>query len=493
MARQARLGNFTRVTAAFFAATVAVVALLFTGVSPAFAAYTWGPAARVYDQEVVGSSLAVDGNTVIAAWASWTNTGGVIETSTKTGAGSWTQPVTVEALGLDEYKPNIAVDASGRVSLIWMRYDIPHATTVIVSSSRTRHGSWSNPVTLSDPADTVSDNPQIVSDAEGNVTAAWGESVAGTADVMWSSHAAGEAWRPAQSGYGQSNAINDFELAGGSQTGYQNLIVDQQTTQPSTYLELSFRAIVENTVNGPITHIVPELRQLLDTGCNSIAGTHTVVVGTSFYMVYECFHDTGSSIHFRQRDEGGSWGHIVEVSGTHISTSNPVFAVNAAGDVEVAWTQLDGSARVMGTAHRTGAGMWSAPQTIGATDARGFPQIVARPDNSFVLTWDTIPAPNCTVKVALMSASGTVTSVTSLSQPSSSSFLPEIAAAANGDVTITWQSSTLDSRTLSAQAESQLSNTGQNSSTLALIATLATVLVSLGLGLSLLRSLKKAP
>jgi len=78
--------------------------------------------------------------------------------------------VNVSDPGQDGFEPQVAQDGSGNVFTVYTRSD---GTNFRVQyATRTAAGSWSAPVTLSDPGQGAS-SPQIASDSAGNAVAVW--------------------------------------------------------------------------------------------------------------------------------------------------------------------------------------------------------------------------------------------------------------------------------------------------------------------------------
>jgi len=87
-----------------------------------------------------------------------------------TAAPTFLTAATVSDPGQDGFEPEVAQDGSGNVFAVWTRSD---GTNFRVQyATRTPSGSWSAPVTLSDPGQGAS-GPIISSDAAGNALVAW--------------------------------------------------------------------------------------------------------------------------------------------------------------------------------------------------------------------------------------------------------------------------------------------------------------------------------
>jgi len=81
--------------------------------------------------------------------------------------------INISAAGEDAFEPQVVVDGSGNVHSVWTRSDGTHFR--IQYATRTPGGAWSTPVNLSDPGESAS-QPQIDVDASGNVLVVWSRS-----------------------------------------------------------------------------------------------------------------------------------------------------------------------------------------------------------------------------------------------------------------------------------------------------------------------------
>jgi hypothetical protein len=97
-------------------------------------------------------SLAIDSaGRNVAVWFSSIGGKNVIQSSTSLAGGSWSVPVNVSSLGFDSYGPKIAIDSSGRATLVWHQVNSA-GHLVIEAATSISGGDWSTPLALSAPA-----------------------------------------------------------------------------------------------------------------------------------------------------------------------------------------------------------------------------------------------------------------------------------------------------------------------------------------------------
>ena len=133
---------------------------------------TWTPAEPIsVTGEVCAPQIAVDraGNAT-AVWKSFDGTHFIVQAKTKPIGGSWQDPENLSDDGQSADVPQIAVDGAGNATAVWKRYNGTHV--IIQARTKPFGGSWQDPENLSDEG-LDADLPQIAVDAAGNATAVW--------------------------------------------------------------------------------------------------------------------------------------------------------------------------------------------------------------------------------------------------------------------------------------------------------------------------------
>ncbi len=143
-----------------------------------------------YDADSPEIAVDADGN----ATAVWTSTSGPvsnIQSSTKPFGESWLGPVILSGSGLSAATPQIAVDAARNVTVVWQKFD---GNYVIQASTKLFGESWQSLENISDSAPLLAQGPQIAVDAAGNATAVWIQSDGTHGIVQASTKLFGESW-----------------------------------------------------------------------------------------------------------------------------------------------------------------------------------------------------------------------------------------------------------------------------------------------------------
>ena len=125
--------------------------------------------------------VVVDGSgNVHSVWSRSDGTAFRIQYSTRTPSGPWSDPVSISGSGQDASEPQLDVDPSGNLLILWTRSD--GANLRIQSTFKPLGGSFTAPVYISDPAFDAGE-PRVDFDAAGKAVAVWSRSDGTTPDI----------------------------------------------------------------------------------------------------------------------------------------------------------------------------------------------------------------------------------------------------------------------------------------------------------------------
>jgi len=108
-----------------------------------------------------------------AATAVWTRFDGaaqVVQSATRSSGVGWSSSSTVSAAGVEAEQPQVAVDARGNATALWVR--VQGIDRTVLAARRTSNGSFGAPTAISASGD-GGHFPRLAFDAEGNATASW--------------------------------------------------------------------------------------------------------------------------------------------------------------------------------------------------------------------------------------------------------------------------------------------------------------------------------
>jgi hypothetical protein len=139
----------------------------------------------------------------IAAWSEFTAAGSIVEAVSWTATGTFGSVVQLSGLGQSEFLPDLGVNETGTALVVW-----PQATTFsgssyqVLSATRPAGGSWSAATAVSSIIPQAN-SPRVALDGSGNATVVWEQS--GTVDA---------ATRPVGGPWSSSALIETSSLAG---------------------------------------------------------------------------------------------------------------------------------------------------------------------------------------------------------------------------------------------------------------------------------------
>lgn len=148
------------------------------------------PIMVVDEGESQGPQVAINGSGVaVATW--WRNdaSNAIIQASRLSGA-TWSSPANVSAIGRDGSQSHVGIDGAGNATSVWVDYDGVHWTAQW-SRLPTASTTWATPQALSGLGQDIA-NPQVAVNAAGDATAVWVKF--GLHDQVQSESFAGSTW-----------------------------------------------------------------------------------------------------------------------------------------------------------------------------------------------------------------------------------------------------------------------------------------------------------
>jgi hypothetical protein len=125
--------------------------------------------------------VVVDGSGIVhSVWSRSDGTAFRVQYSTRTANGTWSDPVNISGSGQDASEPQLDVDRSGNLLVLWTRSDGTNLR--IQSTFKPVGGSFTTPVDISDPGFDAGE-PRVDFDAAGKAVAVWSRSDETTPDI----------------------------------------------------------------------------------------------------------------------------------------------------------------------------------------------------------------------------------------------------------------------------------------------------------------------
>lgn len=328
--------------------------------------------------------------------------------------------------------PAAAVDANGNVTVVWVKNDTAATTLdsfVYTNSSSTWSGA--QPVIASLSSTGTIQNPAVVVDPNGVVTAAWVQNN-GTRNVLNSNRYSSGAW-------GSTATQVDSSTATGAVSS-PNLAVDTSGNVTAVWVQVlnnATRTILNSSRYSSSWSSPVEVDSSSATG-----GVSSPVIGIdkSGAVMAAWLQSNGTrNILNASRYSAGAWATPAEVDSSTATSgaTAPVLAEDAAGNVTVAWFQFNGVNAVFANRYTASTGLWgTAPTAVSNSGNAQNPAIVIDVAGNVTLSW---------VQAGSTYASTYFISTTTWSTPLSLGLAddnntptPALAVDGAGDVTALW-------------------------------------------------------
>ncbi|SEB50645.1 PKD domain-containing protein [Nocardioides exalbidus] len=266
---------------------------------------------------------ANDRGDLVAVWESGPSTTSRIQASVRGASGGWSAAETLSEAGQGASSPSVTIDRTGRATVLWVRSDGTNRR--VQASSRGANGAWSTPTTLSE-AGNAARQPSVGVDGTGRLTAVWGRSDGANYRVQSSTRAPDGDWT------------------------------------------------VASTIS--------------DAGQSASAPTVAVADDGTATALWIRSDGASPRIQATSRPQGSGWSIPVNISDPDQNVfGGPAAAVDAAGVVTVAWSQLVGANYRIQVSIRRPDGLWTPGTAISVAGQNGLYPAVASRGAHTVVTW----------------------------------------------------------------------------------------------------------
>ena len=444
---------------------VAGALVIFLGVitaAPASAATVeWSTPANLSEagQGANDPRIAIDGSgNVVAVWlrfdadsnriaqSSWSDDGGA----------SWSAPVNLSDPGEWAYDLNVVVDGSGVGHAVWSRSDGDNGR---VQYTRSVDGgaSWSAPVNLSTAGGSAG-RPQVAVDGSGNLVAVWNRSD-GNNDIIQSS-------RSINSGVSWSTPV-DLSLTGQDATN-SRVAADGSGTVVAVWMRSDGNEDIiqaSRSTNGGVSWSSPANLSESDESSNHV---RLAVDGSGNAVALWSRDPRGDTIVQSSRLLAGgvSWSTPVNISTIGLSATTPQIAIDGSGNVVAVWRLLDIGGTIIQSSRLVAGGVgWSTPEQLSVFSETGTssdnPQVAANGSGNAVAVWQQGNGSNTIIRFSQSTDGGASWSEpTDLSELGQSAITPEVAVDGSGNAVALWRRSNGENDIIQASFSSAIDGGG---------------------------------
>jgi hypothetical protein len=283
-------------------------------------------------QDALLPQIAVDVNgNATAVWKRFNGTNDIIQSSTKLFGGIWqTTPDDLSASGQNALLHQIAVDANGNATAVWLR------NFIIQSSTKPFNETWQAvPDDLSAPGQTASE-PQIAVDANGNATAVWWRFNGINNIIQSSTKPFGGTW--------QSPDDLSVAVAGQDALGPQ-IAVDANGNATAVWQEFNgTNNIIQSSTKpfGGIWQAIPD--DVSTPGQDARFSQIAVDANGNATAVWGRYSGTNNVIQSSTKPFGGIWQTTPDDLSVHSqAVGSPQIAVDASGNATAVWWRSNGT------------------------------------------------------------------------------------------------------------------------------------------------------
>ena len=422
-------------------AVVGALALAPTGASAA----GWLPAVNASPvlsnaSQFSGSlqDVAVDaqGNAT-AVWVQWVGLGDtkILEAATRPAGGGWSAPVQLSQAGEQPLSPKVVVSPDGDTAVVWFGFD--GSSEVVRAATRPAGGAWSQPVALSD-ADEYAAEPDVAIDPQGNATAVW------TTGPQFEYGFVQTATRPAGGSWSEPVALSDESEA----AALPHIASDSEGNLTAIWVLGGEEGIIQSKARPAGGGWSSEAVDV--SGEEALSSYPQIAIdgqGDAVVVWQQKDIPAPSGFHYfiqTARRAEGSWSTPLTISTEDGLAMNPALAVDPDGNATVIWVWAPlatGMAHGLQARSGTAGGTWGAITYV-ATRASAFDpsessiQLLADPQGNVTAVWEGWSAPNNIVRSAYRTVGGPWSAPVTLS--TGDSFIPAAAIDPQGAVTAVW-------------------------------------------------------
>ena len=389
--------------------------------------------------------VAVDGGgNIYAVWeddnATNSNNSNILLSRSTDGGVTFSTPTNVSKSPGLSFSPRIAVDTSGGVNVVWVD-NTPGHQTIFFSRSTDGGVNFSTPVNISnDPSDSA--NPQIAVDATGNISVVWENDTINLGVFYAHSTDGGVSFSSplplstnTSGSYGPQLAVD----ANG------NIFVVWEDDF-STRAHVSF----SRSADKGATFSTPQLNLSKDSTGNSTAPMIALDGGGNINVVWVDDSPGYFAIFFtRSSDNGTTFSTAKGISNTSGDSANPQLAVDASNNVHVVWQhntpQVFNSDIFFARSADGGATFTNPPLNLSANPGNSTnPWLAVDSAGNLNLGWaDTTPTIRGNILFSQSADAGvTFSAPQNLSNDAGGSSNVQIAADKNGNLDVVWSDGT---------------------------------------------------
>ena len=345
-------------------------------------------------QDAFDAVVALDAQGVATAvWDRFNGSNHIVQAAIRPWGGVWQAPVDLSVAGGDAGIPQVALDAHGDATAVWIRSD---GTNYIVQAAiRPAGGTWQAPVDLSVPGQEARE-PGIAVNAQGDATAIWRRSNGTNYIVQSATRPAGSTWQ----------APVDLSVAGQSALG-PRVAVDSQGDATAVWQRPNGANSIVQAALRPAGGVWQAPVDVSVGGQDAFDPEVVLDAQGVATAVWDRFNGSNYIVQSAIRPAGGVWQAPVDLSVTGQNVAIPQVALDTHGNADAVWERSNGATDIVQGAIRPAGGTWQAPVDLSAPGQNAVnPQIAFDLQGDATAVWQRFNATNYIVQAAGYDAAG---------------------------------------------------------------------------------------
>lgn len=315
--------------------------------------------------------------------------GEIVHAATRPAGGEWSEPVTLSKVGEQAVEPNIAIDALGNVTAIWIG-GVGWEEGVVEAATLPAGGEWGKPVELSDDS-RAAGSPQLAVDSQGELTAVWVLNIVNRDEgaVQSKTRPAGGSWSSEAVDVSSSDALATNPRIALDAQGDATAVWQLKDIPGASGFHYLVQSALRQDGDWGAPQTISREDALADKPEVTVDPDGNATVVWSFSPI---FTGLPTGLQTRSRTAGGSWGDTVFLTtrpgGVEPNESNVQLAADPQGNVTAVWGAWSVPTEVVRAARLPAGGTWSAPVNLSSTSAYSlWPRLAMDPQGYATVLW----------------------------------------------------------------------------------------------------------
>jgi Ca2+-binding RTX toxin-like protein len=366
----------------------------------------------------------------VVTWVEFDGQTDRIQGIARAAAGTLSTVQTLSASGQYAEEPQVSVDTNGNAIFIWERLDTT-TSALIETRTRTQAGTLGT-TEVHTATGQKALAPQIGFDSSGNAVFTWGrfDGTSTTCCFLIQTRRRTSA--------GALSAIQNLSLAG--QNGKEpQIAVAPNGDAVYTWSRFDGKYQRVQARQRLSAGTLAGLQTVSSVGPDGFTAQTAVAPNGSAVFTWMAFDGTHNLIQARTSTATGGLSPVQTLSDTTQNASQPQVGVDSSGNAVFVWKRSDGTNTRIEARTRSSTGTLGTVQVLSAAGQNAdVPQVAVDPNGNAVFTWTRSDGTNTRVEAVARSSGGTLSPVQVLSAAGQNATQPQVGIDSTGNAVFTW-------------------------------------------------------